>query len=65
MGGVAIVVETRIIGGVFCLAAVEGRGLRFTGGSENKLSKSSDLESTFVDWNKLLSNVTVTLAAPR
>ena len=60
----AIVVETRIVGGVFCLAAVEGRGLRFTASSENKSSKSSDLESTFVEQNKLLSNVTVTLAAP-
>ena len=64
MGSVATVVETRIVGGVICLAAVEGRGLHFTGGSENKSSKSSDLESTFVDPNKLSSNVTVTLAAP-
>ena len=60
----ATVVETRIVGGVFCFAVVEGRGLRFTGGSENKSSKSSDLESTFLDPNKLSSNVTVTLAAP-
>ena len=64
VGGMAIVVETRIVGGVFCLAAVEGRGLGFTGGSENKSSKSSDLESTFLDPNKLSSNVTVTLATP-